>query len=45
VPGHFTLGYLHQDMLMPKGKTVIDETMTAFSEILELEKELHRIEQ
>ncbi len=43
-PAHFTLGYLHQDMLMPKGKTVIDETMTAFSEILELEKELHRIE-
>ena len=44
-PTHFTLGYLHQDMLIPKGKTVIDETMTAFSEILELEKELHRIEQ
>jgi len=43
VPGHFTLGYLHQDMLMPKGKTVIDETMTAFSEILELESELHRV--
>lgn len=43
VPGHFTLGYLHQDMLLPKGKTVIDETMTAFSEILELEKELHRV--
>ena len=44
-PTHFTLGYLHQDMLIPKGKTVSDETMTAFSEILELEKELHRIEQ
>ncbi|HRI59141.1 MAG TPA: ABC-F family ATP-binding cassette domain-containing protein, partial [Saprospiraceae bacterium] len=43
-PSHFTLGYLHQDMLMPKGKTVIAETMTAFSEILALEKELHRIE-
>ncbi len=43
VPNHFTLGYLHQDMLLPKGKTVIDETMTAFSEILELEKELHNI--
>ena len=42
-PAHFTLGYLHQDMLMPKGKTVIDETMTAFSEILDLERELHRI--
>jgi len=43
VPNHFTLGYLHQDMLLPKGKTVIDETMTAFSEMLELEKELHDI--
>jgi ATP-binding cassette, subfamily F, member 3 len=43
-PTHFTLGYLHQDMLLPKGKTVIDETMTAFSEIIELEKELRRIE-
>jgi len=30
-------------MLLPKGKTVIDETMTAFSEMLELEKELHDI--
>jgi ATP-binding cassette subfamily F protein 3 len=44
-PAHFTLGYLHQDMLVPIGKTVIDETMTAFSEILELEKELHHIGQ
>jgi ATP-binding cassette, subfamily F, member 3 len=43
VPGHFTLGYLHQDMLMPKGKTVLDETMSAFAEILALEKELHDI--
>ena len=43
-PAHFTLGYLHQDMLLPKGKTVIDETMTAFAEILALENELHRIE-
>ncbi len=43
VPSHFTIGYLHQDMLMPKGKTVIDETMTAFNEVLELEKRLHDI--
>ena len=43
VPSHFTLGYLHQDMLMPKGKTVIDETMTAFSEIIDLENRLHQI--
>jgi ATP-binding cassette, subfamily F, member 3 len=43
VPGHFTLGYLHQDMLLPKGKTVIAETMTAFAEIIELENELQRV--
>ncbi|MDX2280685.1 MAG: ABC-F family ATP-binding cassette domain-containing protein [Saprospiraceae bacterium] len=45
VPNHFTIGYLHQDMLLPKGKTVLDETMTAFSEVLELEKRLRQIEQ
>jgi len=45
VPNHFTIGYLHQDMLLPKGKTVLDETMTAFSEVLELEKRLRHIEQ
>ncbi|MCB0575535.1 MAG: ABC-F family ATP-binding cassette domain-containing protein, partial [Saprospiraceae bacterium] len=44
-PAHFTLGYLHQDMLLPRGKTVIAETMTAFSEILALEKELHDIQE
>ncbi|MBL7782696.1 MAG: ABC-F family ATP-binding cassette domain-containing protein [Saprospiraceae bacterium] len=43
VPAHFTLGYLHQDMLLPKGKTVIEETMTAFAEIIALEKELHDV--
>lgn len=43
-PTHFTLGYLHQDMLLPKGKTVLQETMTAFSEILELEAELKAVE-
>ena len=43
VPTHFTLGYLHQDMLLPKGKTVIAETMTAFAEINALEQQLHRI--
>jgi ATP-binding cassette subfamily F protein 3 len=45
VANHFTIGYLHQDMLLPKGKTVLDETMTAFSEVLELEKRLRHIEQ
>ncbi len=43
-PAHFTIGYLHQDMLLPKGKTVMDETMTAFAEVLALEKQLHDIQ-
>ncbi|MCK6691150.1 MAG: ATP-binding cassette domain-containing protein, partial [Thermoanaerobaculia bacterium] len=44
-PTHFTIGYLHQDMLLPKGKTVMDETMTAFAEVLALEKQLHDIQE
>jgi ATP-binding cassette, subfamily F, member 3 len=44
VPNGFSIGYLHQDMLLPKGKTVLDETMTAFSEAIELDKRLHQIE-
>jgi ATP-binding cassette subfamily F protein 3 len=42
-PSHFTVGYLHQDMLLPKGKTVIDEAMTAFEEVLRLDKRLNVI--
>ncbi len=44
-PAHFTIGYLHQDMLLPKGKTVIEETLTAFAEVLALEKQLHHIQE
>ncbi|TNE62184.1 MAG: ABC transporter ATP-binding protein [Bacteroidetes bacterium] len=44
-PSHFTVGYLHQDMLLPKGKTVLDETMTAFAEVLALEKQLNDIQE
>ncbi|MCC6459900.1 MAG: ABC-F family ATP-binding cassette domain-containing protein, partial [Saprospiraceae bacterium] len=44
-PAHFTIGYLHQDMLLPKGKTVMDETMTAFAEVLALEKQLQEIQE
>ncbi|MBL7775046.1 MAG: ABC-F family ATP-binding cassette domain-containing protein [Saprospiraceae bacterium] len=43
-PTHFTVGYLHQDMLLPKGKTVLDETMTAFAEVLALEKRLQQVQ-
>jgi ABC-type glutathione transport system ATPase component len=43
-PNDATVGYLHQDMALPKGKTVIDETQTAFEEVKELEVRLHQIE-
>ncbi len=43
-PTGFSIGYLHQDMLLPKGKTVLDETMTAFNEVLALDKRLHEIQ-
>ncbi len=43
-PAHFTIGYLHQDMLLPKGKTVLEETMTAFAEVLDLEKQLQHVQ-
>ena len=36
-PNGSTIGYLHQDMLMPGGKTVMEETMTAFDEVKQLE--------
>jgi ATP-binding cassette, subfamily F, member 3 len=44
-PSAFSLGYLHQDMLMPKGKTVIEEALTAFSEMKELDAELHHVQE
>ncbi len=43
-PAHFTIGYLHQDMLLPRGKTVLEEAMTAFAEVLELEKQLQQVQ-
>jgi ATP-binding cassette subfamily F protein 3 len=39
-PGGCTLGYLPQDMVHNLGKTVFDETATAFAEIKHLEKKL-----
>lgn len=42
-PPHTTVGYLPQIMEHHKGKTVIDETMTAFASMAELEKELQEV--
>jgi ATP-binding cassette, subfamily F, member 3 len=43
-PTGFSFGYLHQDMLLPKGKTVIEEAMTAFEEMKALDDELHNVQ-
>ncbi len=44
-PTASTLGFLHQEMNIPKGKTVLDEALTAFAETKALEQrieEMHR---
>lgn len=43
VPPGIKIGYLPQIMEHHKGKSVIDETMTAFSDLLSLESELEKI--
>lgn len=42
-PNNTTIGYLHQDMSTPKGKTVIDEALTAFDEVKELENRIEEL--
>ncbi len=43
IPGGKTIGYLHQDMDLPKGKTVMEEALTAFDEVKKLEKKLAQL--
>lgn len=42
-PKHITMGYLPQIMEHHKGKSVIDETLTAFDAILGIEKEIEAV--
>lgn len=42
-PAGTNIGYLPQDMDFVSGKTVIDETRSAFTEVQELEKQLEKI--
>ena len=44
-PNASRIGYLHQDMMMPKGRTVLEETLTAFEEIKQIEVRLRAVEQ
>jgi len=43
MPGEGSIGFLHQDMDLPKGKTVIAETLTAFEEAQKIEKRIEAI--
>ena len=42
-PSSSSLGYLHQDMEISLGKTVLEETLTAFEEVRDLETRLIKI--
>jgi len=42
-PPDFRLGYLPQQMICPDGKTVFEESLSAFSELLEIEKQISLI--
>jgi ATP-binding cassette, subfamily F, member 3 len=43
VPDDIDIGYLPQQMVHSDGNTVFDEALSAFSEILDLEKEIEKI--
>ena len=42
-PTGSTIGFLHQEMSLPKGKTVLAETLTAFDELKKLEQRIEEI--
>lgn len=42
-PNNVTIGFLHQDMVLPKGKTVMQETLTAFDRVRTIEKRIEEI--
>ena len=44
-PSGATIGFLHQEMQLPQGRTVMDETMTAFASLKEMEAKLEELNQ
>jgi len=44
LPKDSLIGFLHQDLSKMKGKTVFEETQTAFNEALQLDQRMHEIE-
>ncbi len=43
IGGQGTLGFLHQEMYLPKGKTVMEETLSAFDKVKKLQKEIEEL--
>jgi ATP-binding cassette, subfamily F, member 3 len=43
IPPDQTIGYLPQQMVLTDGKTVLEETKTAFIEILKIDKRIHEV--
>lgn len=44
-PNGATLGYLHQDMELPRGRTVMEEAMTAFASLQAMETRLEELQE
>lgn len=42
-PTNSTLGFLHQEMTLPRGRTVMDETLTAFDEVKKMEARINAL--
>jgi ATP-binding cassette subfamily F protein 3 len=42
-PNGTTIGFLHQDMSLPKGKTVLEETLSILEEVKQLEADIDNI--
>jgi len=44
-PNLSTIGFLHQELTLPKGRTVMEETLTAFEEVRKLEQRIEELNQ
>ena len=43
IPSSSSIGFLHQEMSLPKGKTVMEETLRAFDDIRKMEVQLNQL--
>jgi ATP-binding cassette subfamily F protein 3 len=43
-PSGRSIGYLHQEMNLPKGKTVMDEALTCFDDLKQMDARIHQLQ-